>query len=65
MNPHVLNQDDEKYDKYAPFKRRDVPTWNTIKLFPLWLMFWPKFLAIGVIVITYTIWIQIIMIGHK
>lgn len=65
LSNYVHNQDDPRYEKYAPFKRHDLKNWNTLACFPWWLTFWPRFITIALIVITYCCWIQLIMLGHK
>ena len=59
------NRDEERDKKYWPFRRTDLDKWNTLKTCPWWLLFWPRFIGIGIIIVIYYIWIRIVMFGHK
>ena len=57
--------DKELDKKYYAFSRNDHEQISLIKSFPFWLTLWPRVAVILGLIVFYTIYIQIVMIGYK
>ena len=61
---HIKNKDNkELLEKLEPFHRTDVNNWNVIKLLPMVLTFWPRWIIGMINLFQYAFTVNVLMIG--